>query len=206
MGRSSDDPQAASARRSDPDVAARLDAPAAALLEDWFAEHAGAGYNYLRVRGVDALTAEDLVHEAFLAIGKCLRNNGSVAHPRTYIITVVHNRWVRWLNSSDRNDRPHPEAGMEEVDETSSDAFDRVLDQHARRDDLDMLPVALEALPPRQRAVVRMKYFRGMSEVQIAEALEINKNTVRFHLSRAHQALEAFLSRSTRRKGESSHE
>jgi len=188
------------------DAAARLDAAAAALLEDWFAEHAGAGYNYLRGRGVDAPTAEDLVHESFLAIGKSLRNGVSVDHPRTYVITVVYNRWVRWLNSAERNDRPYPVALTQEVDEASSDAFDRVLDQHARTDYLDMLPVALEALPPRQRAVVRMKYFRGMSDVQIADALEISKGTVRFHLSRARRALEEFLSRYTSRKGERPHE
>ncbi|MEV7548223.1 RNA polymerase sigma factor [Amycolatopsis sp. NPDC089917] len=201
MERPSDDLPEASSPRSDADITARLGAAAAALLEGWFAEHAGAGYNYLRARGADAATAEDLVHEAFLAIGKHLHNGRSVEDPRKFVIAVVHNRWVRWLNSTERNYRPHAEAGMEEVDEASHDAFERVLDQHARKDDVDMLAIALETLPPRQRTIVRMKYFVGMADAEIAEALEINKGTVRFHLSQARTALKKFYSPHTRKMG-----
>ena len=55
------------------------------------------------------------------------------------------------------------------------------------RDRLEAEPVwaALRALPPRQRAVVVLRYYEGLSEVEIAQTLDLSCGTVKSQSSKA---------------------
>jgi RNA polymerase sigma-70 factor (sigma-E family) len=53
---------------------------------------------------------------------------------------------------------------------------------------------ALRALPPRQRAVIVLRYYDGLSEVDIAAALGISQGTVKSQASKAMGTLRARLS------------
>jgi RNA polymerase sigma-70 factor (sigma-E family) len=57
----------------------------------------------------------------------------------------------------------------------------------------DDLRRALLALPPRQRAVVVLRYYDDLTEAQIADALGVSPGSVKTHASRALAALRATL-------------
>jgi RNA polymerase sigma factor (sigma-70 family) len=61
-------------------------------------------------------------------------------------------------------------------------------------DSSDALRRALVALPPRQRAVVVLRFYDDMSEADVATALGISRGSVKQHTHRAIVSLRATLS------------
>jgi RNA polymerase sigma factor (sigma-70 family) len=51
--------------------------------------------------------------------------------------------------------------------------------------DRDDLMPRLQALPPRQRAAVVLRYYGGLSDLEVADALGCSPGTARGYLSRA---------------------
>ncbi len=104
---------------------------------------------------------EELAQEAFLGL---LRQDGQVEHPRAYLRRSVVNAAVRSRQRSRRElDHlvAHPPAAAQlppEVDETW---------RHLAR------------LPPRQRAVLALRYYEDLSEADIATVLGCRPGTVK---------------------------
>lgn len=117
--------------------------------------------------------AADLVQGALERVGsrwsKVLSREGD---PRAYVRRAMANAYVsRWR----RRRREDLVAVLPEL--PVAGGFDRL--------DNEPLWRALAGLPPRQRAVVVMRYFEDLSEAQIAEALGISRGTVKSQASKA---------------------
>jgi RNA polymerase sigma-70 factor (ECF subfamily) len=126
--------------------------------------------------------AEDLVQEAFLrALDRISTFDQSRAFApwffRLLINTGINARKARALRAAEpeRGDFPSKAANPLEL---------------AEREDLrERFVAALAALPPRQRLVVSMFEVDGLSTAEIAEALGISGETVRWHHHQARQSL-----------------
>lgn len=79
------------------------------------------------------------------------------------------------------------EQGFATAKATTVEAFDDV--SVARAD----LAVVLRRLPPRQRAVIVLRYYEDLSEVQIADTLGCSRGTVKVHASRALKTLKTLI-------------
>ena len=66
----------------------------------------------------------------------------------------------------------------------------------ASYDDVDLVLRALRVLPPRQRAVMVLRYYDDLSEAEIAHALGCSPGTVKSQASRALKSLRRELDRS----------
>ena len=131
----------------------------------------------------DQALAEDVVHDSFIkvhrrwatlddraaAIGYLHRSvvNGCRSAQRR---RVVASRWVRRQNPREQRTAPADHA---------------VLDAEQRDAVLD----ALADLPRRQREVMTLRYYRDLSEEEIADALGISRGSVKTHASRGASAL-----------------
>src|SRR5689334_14730808 len=126
--------------------------------------------------------AEDLVQEAFM---RALDRLGTFDESRAFapwffrllINTGINARKARTLRAAepDRGDVPWRGASPHDLAE--------------RREIRDRFRTALAKLPPRQRLVVAMVEVDGLTTAEIAAALGISRETVRWHHHQARQAL-----------------
>jgi len=118
-------------------------------------------------------TAEDLVQNALAkAAGRWSRINGEPEH---YVRTVLYREFV----SSWRYRRRRPENIVADLPHPGqSDHSDAIANRL-------MLRQLIAALPPRQRAVIVLRYLEDMSVDQVAEILGCSRGTVSSQATRA---------------------
>jgi RNA polymerase sigma-70 factor (sigma-E family) len=152
--------------RRDDDFVAFVDARAAALLRTARLLTAG-----------DQHAAEDLLQTAL--------EKAYVAWPRIHR-KGAEESYVRSIMTRSAIDRTRQRARRGEV--VTDDVPD--LPVHpVGPEDRDHVFALLGTLPPRQRAVMVLRYYDDLSEAQIADALGCSTGTVKAHASRALAAM-----------------
>ncbi|MCI0689981.1 MAG: SigE family RNA polymerase sigma factor [Sporichthyaceae bacterium] len=121
----------------------------------------------------DPVEAEDLLQTAlvktYLAWSR-IRDPGAVD---AYVRRIIATTATSWWRSRQR--RPQPVGYLPE--RTDSDQFGPWTER-------DAMWSALVALPARQRAVLVLRYYEDLSEIEIAETLGIARGSVKSHASR----------------------
>jgi RNA polymerase sigma-70 factor (sigma-E family) len=100
--------------------------------------------------------------------------------PEAYVRKIMLNTWSSWWRRRWRGEVPSPQL----PEAAGPDGYTAV-------DSRQVLRAALAALPPRQRAVVVLRYHQDLSEVQVAELLGISVGTVKSQAAKALAALRA---------------
>lgn len=114
----------------------------------------------------DPSLAEDLVQDAFLGL---YRHANRVDNPRAYLRVTLTNLASRRRRRDRRRTAAHAiTATRETISESANELFD-----------------VIGKLPVKQRAVIVLRYYEGLSEVEIAQALRCAPGTVKSLASRA---------------------
>jgi RNA polymerase sigma-70 factor (sigma-E family) len=125
--------------------------------------------------GGNRAEAEDLLQGAY---ERAYRRWGRItrrADPERYVRQILVNASIdRW-----RRIGRHPETPL-----TGSGADPRTADTAAAVADRDLLLRGLAALPPRQRAVLVLRYFEDLSEAETATILGCSVGTVKSQAAR----------------------
>jgi RNA polymerase sigma-70 factor (sigma-E family) len=126
----------------------------------------------------DAHLAEDLLQTTMGKVYKSWARVSRVEHPRSYARAILAHEAASW-----RRKRSSSELPSEIRPDTRSTPGheDRVVQAN-------WIWHALQQLPPRQRAVVVLRYYEDLTGAEIADALGISEGAVKAH---AHQALRA---------------
>ena len=128
----------------------------------------------------DRHAAEELVQESL--VRTCARWR-RIRHdePHAYVRRVMVNAWTsRWRRLG--REVPLPE-GWDAAARSEAPAWD----------ERDRTLAALRLLPPRQRAVVVLRYYDDLSEKQVADVLGCSTGTVKSQASRALKTLRTVL-------------
>ena len=170
---------------SDEDLMARVaggDQPAFRVLSDRYAVRAVALAR--RFLGSEA-DAEEIAQEALLRVWRAAPRWQPTAAFGTWFYRIVVNLCLN-------HRRRTPFSALEEAGEPvdpQPDAQARL----ERRDETQRLAAAIAALPPRQRAVVLLTYWEGLSNSRTAEVLGTSVGGVETLLVRARKALRGSL-------------
>jgi len=172
-----------SATSTDPDLDVALHRRLAAgdrtAFDELYARYASSAYGLAyRVTG-QAVVAQDVVHDAFLALWRAPEafdeRRGSF---RTFFLSLVHHRAVDMVRRESRlRNRNERAANLEPL--TGEDPAEGVTDAAHLAVRRREVREALGTLPQEQRQVLEMAYFGGKTQVEIAEALGIPLGTVK---------------------------
>ena len=141
---------------------------------DFVGARLGVLHRYAFVLTGNPHEAEDLVQEALtrtgVSRGRVRNREQPEAYVRTVMVRLMCNRWRRPRREVFSHELPElarEDPGLANVD---SDAA---------------LESLLAQLPPRQRAVLVLRYVDGLSEAEIAEALGCARGTVKSQAAKA---------------------
>ena len=135
----------------------------------------------------DLGVAEDAVQTAFAKAYRSWRRISRLEAPEAYLRRMALNEV---LNDRRRARRRHEITSAEPPDSPANVGPDPLAHDEMWR--------AIMTLPPRQRAVLVLRYYEDLSEQQIADALGCRPGTVKSQASAAIAALRACLDHPTR--------
>jgi RNA polymerase sigma-70 factor (ECF subfamily) len=124
---------------------------------------------------------QDLVQEVFLAIQQSADTFRGDCRLETWVTSITINCCRRWQRQQSRME-PTGDSPPEPIDET---------DEQCRHTDeaKEEVQVALQRIQHDQRELLVLRYLEGHSLEDLAELLQVRKNTLEVRLHRARQAL-----------------
>ena len=129
----------------------------------------------------DGPDASDVVQDLYIKLWNSRDRLDTVLNPQAYAYTLLKNLCIDRLRKDGRK------VSLDTVPERSSeDPPDKVL---ADRETLRKVLRHIDALPPKQRQIVRMRIFEELEYEQIAERLGMSEINTRVQLSLARKTL-----------------
>jgi RNA polymerase sigma-70 factor (sigma-E family) len=123
----------------------------------------------------DRLLAEDALQTAYAKAYAGWSRVQAAERPEAYVCRMAVNEVLSALRRPwHRSERPHEDPVLEPAPSHESATVER-----------DALWRAVCALPPRQRAVVVLRYYEQLSEAEIATTLDCSRGTVKSQASAA---------------------
>ena len=149
-------------------------------FEEFAAERLPAVLRFAAILTGDRALAEDLAQEVLIRAHSRWSKIGSLDRPEYYVRKMILNEFLRWRR---REWRQIPSGAGSDVDRRSAP------DHAAGYAERDALFAKLGKLPARQRAVLALRYYEGLSDTEIADLIGCKPGTVRGYATRALAAL-----------------
>ena len=165
--------------REDLELHRRLSGGDRSAFDDLYRRYAAPSYGLAyRLTGQQIL-AQDVVHDAFMALWRAPEAYDPARGAfRTFFLSLVHHRAVDTVRREERlRKRQERASNLEPTHD--EDVADDVVNEAFLGDRRREVRAALQTLPPEQKQVLELAYFRGMTQVQIAEKVGIPIGTVK---------------------------
>jgi RNA polymerase sigma-70 factor (sigma-E family) len=148
-------------------------------FEDWVGARGAALLRFALMVCADAGRAEDLVQSVLTRVYPKWSYIRSLDAPEAYVKAAIVNEHLKWWRR--RSNREIPATMIEDRPSPTD-----LSEEYANREAGWQL---LRRLPPKQRAVLALRYYDDMADDQIAGVLGCSVSTVRSQASRALAAL-----------------
>lgn len=132
----------------------------------------------------DESAAEDILHDAFIIIFTSIKSLKDNSKLEGWMITIVRNLSLRYLQRTEKDDIPLSSLGIEVLSEE---------DEEEKNIELELLLSAIELLPEGNREIFKLSVLDGLSHKEIGDLLGINPHSSSSQLARAKKTLRAIL-------------
>jgi len=131
---------------------------------------------------------QDIIHDTFISLWTRREKMPEVENFKSYIFTISTNKTYDWLKKEANERRAIAGARVRTMhfENTTEEAID--LNQSA-----EFINKAVNQLPPQRKLVFKLSREEGLSHEEIAERLNISKNTVSNHLTEALRSIKEYL-------------
>lgn len=170
--------------RSDPDdereLMKRIKARDAEALEQLYDAYSSLLYGLVIPIVKKKEEAEDLLQEVFLRIWeKAYTFDETRGNVYSWIVTLARNKAIDRIRSKGYKTQQKATASTDEPDFTlEGDRYDP-LETTIHSDRAELVKTALEQIPKKQRQVIEIAYYKGMTQSEIAEHLDLPLGTVK---------------------------
>jgi RNA polymerase sigma-70 factor (sigma-E family) len=147
-------------------------------FDEFVTDRLAALLRYAAVLSGDREIAQDIVQEVMIRAHRRWPQIAAMEHPERYIHRMVTNEYLSWRRRWSTRLVVLAEAPDRPTADHATDAAER-----------DEVWLRLAGLPRRQRAVLALRYYEGLTDNEIADVLGCAPGTVRAHASRALAAL-----------------
>jgi RNA polymerase sigma factor (sigma-70 family) len=152
-------------------------------LADWFRQWRAPLRKFLIGKGaIPTADLDDVAQEVFLRLMRYERAE-LIEHPQAYLYKMASNLAAEWAIRG-RYVRPHESKWLEGL--TTDEQPENEASQSELQDEVER---ALLTLAPRQREVLKMQFFEGLSRVQIAEKIGMSERSVKRTLAKSYEML-----------------
>ena len=149
------------------------------FVAELYERHAGLMFKTAYGFGLRKEAAEDVVSTAMLRLMRHADTLSSLSPPRlkAYIVTAVRRTAVERVSREALRRRKEREAALDKEDASGADGW-------LKREELDRVLLAIEELPEKEKACIKLKFLLGKSDEQIALENGISASSVRKYIRR----------------------
>lgn len=133
--------------------------------------------HYGRKFSSDPDLVEDCVQDVLADLWMRRTSVSPILSVGAYLYAAVRNHVCRQDRKTLRTDLLSDEAGFAPFDATFS-VEDQLIAHESEKERLGKLSSLVNQLPPRQKEIIYLRYFKGMNKEEIAEILDINYQSV----------------------------
>lgn len=152
-------------------------------ITEWFSRWQSPLRRFLAGRrGIPVADLDDVAQEVFLRLMRYSRSE-LVEHPQAYLFKIASNVSSEWIVRGRHRYAPEPE-WLSELP-----AEDHPEENIARTEAEQQIHAAIQRLPARHRAIIKLKFLEGMDQVQIAKYLQVSERIVKRDLAKTYARL-----------------
>ncbi|MGH8238033.1 MAG: sigma-70 family RNA polymerase sigma factor [Steroidobacteraceae bacterium] len=171
------DDNIAAAGETDAEIWAAFAAQPLIGFERLYDRYSSLVFGLARTIMANSQDAEDLTHEVFMSLLTRRTYEPARGSLPSFLTAVTRSRAIDRLRASSRRIRLLD--GRVALDETDSTSTSLPLEKVAMDESAQAVRTAMAALPPSQRRVLELAYFKGLSQAEIAAHLDTPLGTVK---------------------------
>ncbi|MHA4809907.1 RNA polymerase sigma factor [Flavitalea flava] len=145
-------------------------------------------YGYVLAIAHSDYIAEEITQEIFIKLWLCRDILHQVGNPEGYIFTIARNKTLNYLRKA-----AHDEKLLRELQRLAAPENNNVEERTVALEYDTLVRNALTLLSPQRRLVFQLSRNEGLNHEEIAQHLQLSRNTVKNHLVEALRFIRQYL-------------